>query len=84
MDRPSAIFTADGELIEAVPAARQRLGDKRDLIALGAEKLAREASLNGRAEGEIAAGPITMLRLGAGATVTLLVAFNASARSERC
>ena len=84
MDRPSAIFTADGELIEAVPAARQRLGDKRDLIALGAEKLAREASLNGRAEGEIAAGPITMLRLGAGATVTLLVAFNASAQSERC
>lgn len=83
MDRPSAIFTADGELIEAVPAARQRLGDKRDLIALGAEKLAREASLNGRAEGEIAAGPITMLRLGAGATVTLLVAFNASAQSER-
>src|SRR6185437_789128 len=83
MDRPSAIFTADGELIEAVPAARQRLGDKRDLIALGAEKLAREASLNGRAEGEIAAGPITMLRLGAGATVTLLVAFNASTQSER-
>ena len=82
MDRPSAVFTADGELIEAVPTARQRLGDKRDLIALGAGKLAREASLNGRAEGEIAAGPITMLRLGAGATVTLLVAFNASARSE--
>ncbi|HZL39786.1 MAG TPA: histidine kinase dimerization/phospho-acceptor domain-containing protein [Pseudolabrys sp.] len=78
--RPAAIFTADGELIEAMPAARERLGSHRDLIALGAEKLAREASLNGRADGEIATGPITMLRLGAGATVILLVAFGAAAK----
>ena len=75
VERPAAIFTADGELIEAVPAARERFGDKRDLVALGAEQLAREASLNGRANGDIAAWPATMLRLGAGATVTLLVAF---------
>ena len=81
LDRPAAIFTADGELIEAMPTARERLGSHRDLIALGAEKLAREASLNGRADGEIAAGPITMLRLGAGATVTLLVTFGASAKT---
>ena len=38
LERPAAIFTADGELIEAVPAARERFGDKRDLIALGAEQ----------------------------------------------
>jgi PAS domain S-box-containing protein len=81
--RPAAIFTADGELIEAMPAARERFGAHRDLIALGAEKLAREASLNGGAEGEIAAGSITMLRLGAGATVTLLVAFPALAQAIR-
>ena len=75
-DRPAAIFTADGELIEATPAARERFAGKRDLIELGAEQLAREASLNGRAEGEIAAWPATILRLGAGATVTtLLLAF---------
>ena len=77
LDRPAAVFTADGELIEAMPAARERFGDKRDLVALGAEQLAREASLNGRADGDIAAWPATMLRLGAGATVTLLVAFAA-------
>ncbi len=83
LDRPAAIFTADGELIEAMPAARERFNNHRDLIALGAEKLAREASLNGRADGEIAAAPITMLRLGAGATVTLLVAFGAAAQTAR-
>ena len=77
LDRPAAVFTADGELIEAGPAARERFGDKRDLVALGAEPLAREASLNGRADGDIAGWPATMLRLGAGATVTLLVAFAA-------
>jgi PAS domain S-box-containing protein len=77
VERPAAIFTADGELIDATSAARERFGSHRDLIALGAEKLAREASLNGRAEGEIVAGHITMLRLGAGATVTLFVAFDA-------
>jgi len=81
LDRPAAIFTADGELIEAMPAARQRFGDKRDLVALGAEQLAREASLNGRADGDIAARPATILRLGAGTTMTLLVAFAASEKS---
>jgi PAS domain S-box-containing protein len=81
-ERPAAIFTADGELIEATPSARTRLGAQRDLIALGAEKLAREASRNGRAEGAIAAGAIAMLRLGAGATVTLLIAFEADASSS--
>ncbi len=77
LDRPAAIFSADGELIEAMPAARERFGSHRDLVALGAEQLAREASLNGRADGNIAAWPATMLRLGAGATVTLLIAFGA-------
>jgi PAS domain S-box-containing protein len=77
---PAAIFTADGELIDAMPEAQERFGEACDLIALGAEKLAREAMLNGKAEGEIAAGPITLLRLGAGTSViALLVAFAARA-----
>jgi PAS domain S-box-containing protein len=76
-ERPAAIFTADGELIEAMPSARERFGNHRDRIALGAEQLAREANRNGHADGEIASGRITMLRLGAGATVMLLVAFDA-------
>ncbi|MGH6682407.1 MAG: PAS domain-containing protein, partial [Pseudolabrys sp.] len=82
LDRPAAVFTADGELVEAMPEARERFGSHRDLIALGAEKLAREASLNGRADGDIATGPITMLRLGAGATVALLVAFAPTAKNN--
>src|SRR5665213_2692540 len=65
-ERPAAIFSADGELIEAMPAARERLGAARDLIALGAAQLATEASRNGQAEGDIPSGRITMLRLGAG------------------
>jgi PAS domain S-box-containing protein len=73
---PAAIFTADGELIHAMAEAREHLGEARDLAALGAQKLAREATLNGRAEGEIGAAPVTTLRLGAGGSViTLLVAF---------
>ena len=82
-DRAAAVFTAYGELIEAMPAARERFGDKRDLVALGAEQLAREASLNGRADGDIAAWPVSILRLGAGATMTLLVAFAASEPAAR-
>jgi PAS domain S-box-containing protein len=82
-DRPAAVFTADGELIEAMPAARERFDDTRDLVELGAEQLAREASLNGRADGNIAACPATILRLGAGATMTLLVAFAASEPATR-
>ena len=72
---PAAIFTADGELIEAKPAARERFGERRDLVALGAEKLAREATLNGAAEGESKAGHINLLKLGAGSTFVLFVAF---------
>ncbi len=69
----AAIFAADGELIEAGSAARERLGATADLTALGAEKLAREASLNGVAEGEIAAGRIVLRRLGAGPTMALFL-----------
>ena len=68
----TAIFTADGEIIAAQPAAIERMGNQRDLVALGAENLAREASLNDMAEGDIAAGHITMIKLGAGSTFGLL------------
>jgi PAS domain S-box-containing protein len=72
---PAAIFTADGELIDAPPSAQSLLGDRRDLIALDAEGLAREASHNGAAEGEISVGQISMLKLGAGSTFALLTVF---------
>src|SRR5215475_12255906 len=77
MQQPAAIFTADGELMDAQPAASALMGDRRDLVALEAEELAREASLNGDAEGEIPAGHANMLKLGAGSTFGLLVLFGA-------
>jgi PAS domain S-box-containing protein len=76
---PAVIFTADGEVIDMRSEARERLGNNRDLVALGAEQLAREATLNGFAEGELAAGSVAMLRLGAGPTVTLMLAFTGPA-----
>ncbi len=74
-DRPAAIFSADGELIDALPAARARMGQMCDLVALGAQNLARAATMNGDVEGEIAAGPVAMLKLGAGQTMALMVGF---------
>ncbi len=79
----AAVFTGDGEIIAAQPAAIGRMGNQRDLVALGAEKLAREASLNDIAEGEIQAGRITMIKLGAGSTFALLVVFTEPADSVR-
>ena len=78
-DRPAAIFSGIGELIDCTPAARERLGAARNLLALGAEKLMKEASIYGYAEGEIDAGHVVLYRLGAGTTVALLVAFDDAA-----
>ena len=64
-DKPAAVFSADGELIEATASAKETLGTNRDVMAIGAERLASEASKNGKAEGDIASGRVTMLRLGA-------------------
>ena len=79
----AAIFSADGEIVGAQSAAIERMGNQRDLVALGAEKLAREASLNDMAEGEIQAGHIAMIKLGAGSTFALLVVFTEPAAASR-
>lgn len=75
-EKPAAFFTADGELIEATASAQETLGVNRDLIALGAESLATEASKNGTAEGDITSGHVSILRLGAGGTLSLLAVFD--------
>lgn len=75
VDKPAAVFSADGELIDANKPARQRIGDKRDIAALGLDRLAREASRNGRAEGDFPLGYAVMRKLGAGPTVALLLQF---------
>ena len=70
---PAALFTADGEFVEATAAVQEQFGETRDLATLGADKLAREATLNGHAEGELAGGKAVLLKLGAGPTFLLLV-----------
>jgi len=82
LEQPSAIFSADGELIVAQPAARKGFGKKQDLVALGAGKLAREASLNGVAEGDIEAGRVSLIKLGGGSTFALLVSLEAVSSVE--
>jgi PAS domain S-box-containing protein len=75
IDQPAAIFSADGELIEAKELARDRLAHGRDLAALGAVHLARQATLDGKALGNCAAGHLALWRLGAGQTFLLLAVF---------
>jgi PAS domain S-box-containing protein len=83
MTHPAAMFSADGELIEATPEAKRLLGDQLDLMALGAEKLAREASLNGTAAGEIQVGKIEIFKLGADPTFALLAVLLGAATTSR-
>jgi PAS domain S-box-containing protein len=75
LDQPAAVFSADGELIEATPEAHALLGDKRDLVALDAAALARDATLKGKAAGDIGIGRVVLQRLGAGSTFLLLATF---------
>ncbi|MBI1203394.1 MAG: PAS domain-containing protein [Rhodopseudomonas sp.] len=75
IDRPAAVFTADGNLIEAKPEARALFGDKVDLAALGADRLAHSRA-------EPIAGPITMARFGDGSTLLVAVETNMTARAN--
>ena len=75
IDKAAAVFSADGELIVANAQARQRLGDKRDLVTLGLNRLAREASHNGQAEVDFALSRAVLRKLGAGQTIALLLQF---------
>ncbi len=73
----AALYAADGEWIDGKPAAQESRADQRDLVELGAARLAREATLNGHAEGEIAAGPVTLIKLGDETKFFLLMLFAA-------
>src|ERR1041385_6745259 len=82
--RPAAAFTADGELIAATDDARARFGQAADLSELGGAALAREAMLNGTADGELAGARVTLRKLGASqSAVALLLVFPAPAGTQR-
>jgi PAS domain S-box-containing protein len=73
--QPSAVFSADGELIDAQPEAKERVGDCSDLVSLGAADLARAASQGDIARGVLASGTVVLRKLGAGPTFALLLTF---------
>ncbi len=76
-DEAVALFSADGALLQATPAAQQRLGRGRTLTALGAGPLASLALAGGHAAGEHGDGQIALDRIGHGAATLLLAAFEA-------
>jgi PAS domain S-box-containing protein len=73
LDIAIAAFSADGELMLALPAVRTQLGGATNLDALGAQDMARQASRDGHAEGRLAFGDVRLDRLGAGNTLVLLL-----------
>lgn len=73
LQMPSAIFTADGDLIEAQPGAEAQLAGKHDLVSLDAACLAREASQTGAAQGDVAGHKATLIKLGAEPAFALLL-----------
>jgi PAS domain S-box-containing protein len=77
VDNAVALFTPEGALLHATPAALTRLGEATTLDALGASALGGDALAAGHAAGVTAAGPIWLSRLGAGASAVLLASLAA-------
>src|SRR6187399_2846962 len=70
-----ALFSSDGSLLHATAAGLTKLGRATSLAALDAAPLAATALAAGRAQGDNAAGRISIERLGAEASTVLLVTF---------
>jgi PAS domain S-box-containing protein len=74
-----AVFSTDGTLVDATPAAQARLAGARTLAALGVEELAAEASACGHAASPATghgASPIAIDRIGSGPATVLVVTFD--------
>ena len=71
-DEAAALFSPDGTLLHATPAAQSRFERATTFAALGIEKLAGEALAAGSASGHPAIGAITVERIGADAATVLL------------
>ena len=74
-DAPVALFSSDGSLLHATPGGLARLGRATSLAALDAAPLAATALAAGRAQGDDAAGRISIERLGTEGSTVLLVTF---------
>jgi PAS domain S-box-containing protein len=71
IDAPVALFSADGALLHASPAAETRLAGNLTLSVLGADSIAEQALASGHAS----VGGITVDRLGTGDEIALMVSF---------
>jgi PAS domain S-box-containing protein len=74
-DEAVALFSADGALMQATPAAQPRLGRGKTLAALGAGPLASLALAGGHASREHGDGELALYRIGTSAATLLLAAF---------
>ena len=81
IDAPIAFFTGRGDLMHATPDGQARLLGLNSLAAIGADKLAGEALVSGRASGTSHLGPIAIERIGSHASAVLLVSFQLPARA---
>ena len=81
-DATVALFSSDGSLLHATPGGLARLGRATSLAALDAAPLAATALAAGRAQGDDAAGRISIERLGAEGSTVLLVTFVSHGRSR--
>src|SRR4051794_29660590 len=78
-DEALALFSADGLLLHATSAAKERLGAVTSLAAIGAAPIAAAAFASGHAERDDASGKISLYRVGTGAPTLLLAHFAATA-----
>ena len=81
IDTPIAFFSGGGDLMDATPDAEARLLGLKSLAALGADTLAGEALVAGRASGTSHLGPITLERIGSDDSIVLLASFPQAAQA---
>ena len=74
-DEPAALFSADGMLLHATPAALTRLGRADNLAVVGVAALGATALAAGHAEGAHGEGRISIERIGADGSTALLMSF---------
>ena len=74
-DERLVLFSTEGSLLHATPAAQQRIGRAGNLTELGAAPLAGVALAAGHAAGDHGAGKLSLDRIGNGPSTLLLAAF---------
>jgi PAS domain S-box-containing protein len=76
-----AVFAPDGAALFATPQAQRRLGAATTVAAIEAQALAATAVATGEAAGATSVGPMTLRRIGGGASMVLLGRFKSAGES---